>query len=143
LGGPMKIVPIIMCVIMVIWMGSSCRAVVKPSSEIVIMIDDLKCEEVWESVLRSLKDNKIPILMIDKEKEYIKTGPVITSPLPGEPYQRMEEKYLINVKCIELLVTQITCQVQVRGLTKDNKWIEVKKTEKYERRFTDSFKINK
>ena len=123
--------------------GTSCRAVVKPPFNFVLEIDDLKCEDVWERVLMSLKENKIPILVLDKEKEYIKTGPIVTAPLQGEPYQKMEEKYLINVKCIEPLVTQITCQVQLRGMTKDNKWIEVKETEKYERRFTNSLRFNK
>jgi len=124
-------------------MGNACRSVVKPSSEMVMMIADLQCDEVWEGVLKVLKHNKTPLLVIDKKGEYIETGPLITFPLKGDPFQKMEEQYRIEVKCKAPLVTQITCQIKLRGLTDDNKWVEIKKSIRYEKRFLDSLKFNK
>ena len=120
-------------------MVSDCKRIVKPDSEIVLGVADLKCEEAWEKVLKNLSLNKIPLLKIDSEGRNIETGPVITDPLPGEPYQKMEEKYRIEVKCLKPLFTEIRCYIKVRGFTPDNKWIEIKDTVKYEKRFTDSF----
>jgi len=139
----MKIANILIWVVIFLVMGNSCRAEVKPSSEIVMEVADLQCDEVWEGVLRILKNNKIPLLMVDKKEEYIETGPLITLPLKGDSFQKMEEQYRIKIKCIEPLVTQITCQIKVRGFTKDNNWVVVKDVLKYERRFLDSLQFNK
>ena len=84
-----------------------------------------------------------PFLAIDKKGEYIETGPVITVPLQGDPFQKIEEQYRIEVKYIEPLVTRITCQIQARGFTNDDKWVVIKEVVKYERRFLDSLKFNK
>lgn len=133
---------LLLCWLLVMGMGTDCQSRMKPSSEMVLGIADLRCEEVWEGVLRVLKKNSIPLVVIDKKGEVIETGPVTTLPLKGDPYQKLEERYRIRIKCIEPLVTQITCQITLRGLTDDNTWVEIKEPSRYEKRFLDSLKLN-
>lgn len=139
----MKIIQLLLCLIIVLCIGNACKEVVKPSPEMAMMIVDLQCDEVWDGVLRVLKNNKIPLMVIDKKEEYVETGPLITLPLKGDSFKKMEEQYRIEIKCIKPLITQITCQIKLRGLTGDNKWIEIKESIKYESRFLDSLKLNK
>ena len=139
----MRISRLLICLLMAMGMGTDCQSIMKPSSQMVMGIADLPCDEVWEGVLRVLKNNKIPLLVIDKKEETIETGPVITLPVKGDSFQKMEEQYRIRIKCVEPLVTQITCQIKVRGLTEDNNWIELKEVSKYEKRFLDTLKLTK
>jgi hypothetical protein len=44
---------------------------------------------------------------------------------------------------MEPLITQITCQIKVKGLTEDNNWIELKEVSRYEKRFLDTLKLTK
>ena len=113
-----------------------------PHPNIVMGITDLQCDDVWEGVLRILKTHKIPLLVVDKKEEYIETGPVLTIPLEGDLFQKMEEQYRLKIKCKAPLVTQITCQIKVRGLTNDYNWVVVKDVLNYERRFLDNLKFN-
>ena len=142
MGGPMKIANILIYILIFFCMGTFCCSVVKPTSRIVMEIADLKCEDVWEGILKVLKNNKIPLLVVDKKGEYIETGPLIAFPLKGDSFQKMEEQYRIEIKCIEPLVTQITCQIKLRGLTDNNKWVPIKESIRYEKRFLDSLKLN-
>lgn len=134
---------LLLCVLLAVGMGTDCQSIMKPSSEMVLGITDLQCEEVWEGVLRVLRDNKIPLVVIDKKGEVIEAGPVTTPPLKGDPYQKMEEHYWIKIRCIEPLVSQITCEIKLKGLTNNNTWTEVKEVSKYEKRFLDMLKFNK
>ncbi len=139
----MRISRLLMCLLLALGMGTDCQSIMKPSSQMVMGIADLPCDEVWEGVLRVLKNNKIPLLVINKKEGTIETGPVLTLPVKGDSFQRMEEQYRIRIKCVEPLVTQITCQIKVRGLTEDNTWIELKEVSKYEKRFLDTLKLTK
>jgi hypothetical protein len=140
----MRITQLLFCLIIALGIGNACHAVVvKPASEIVMMIADLQCDEVWEGVLEVLKNNKTPLLVIDKKGGYIETGPIITFPLNGDSFQKMEEQYRIEIKCIKTLITQITCQIKLRGLTADNEWVQIEESLRYEKRFLDSLKLNK
>ena len=134
---------LLMCLLLALGMGTDCQSIMKPSSQMVMGIADLPCDEVWEGVLRVLKNNKIPLLVINKKEGTIETGPVLTLPVKGDSFQRMEEQYRIRIKCVEPLVTQITCQIEVRGLIEDNTWIELKEVSKYEKRFLDALKLTK
>jgi hypothetical protein len=141
MGGPLKITNILIYIMIFIGGGTSCSSVVKPGPEIVMEIADLDCQEVWEGVLRVLKNNKTPLLVVDKKGEYIETGPLLTLPLKGDSFQKIEEQYRIEIKCIEPLVTHITCQIKLRGLTEDDKWVPIKKSIGYEKRFLESLKL--
>ncbi len=139
----MRISRLLICLLMAMGMGTDCQSIIKPSSQMVMGIADLPCDEVWEGVLRVLKNNKIPLLVIDKKEETIETGPVLTLPVKGDSFQKMEEQYRIRIKCVEPLVTQITCQIKVKGLIEDNTWIELKEVSRYEKRFLDTLKLIK
>ncbi len=128
---------------MAVGMGTDCQSVIQPPSETVMGVMDLPCDQVWEGVLGFLKEHQIPVVKVDKKAETIETGPVITVPIEGDSFQKMEELYRIRIKCFQHLVSQITCQVTLRGLTESNTWIEVKDVSKYEKRFLDRLKLTR
>ncbi len=138
----MKTTSFFIGLLVILGMVTDCLPENNPHPNIVMGITDLQCDDVWEGVLRILKTQKIPLLVVDKKAEYIETGSVLTIPLEGDLFQKMEEQYGIEIKCKEPLVTQITCQIKVRGLTNDNNWIVVKDVLKYEMRFLDNLKFN-
>lgn len=142
MGGPLKIADLLVF-LMIFFMGISFSSAGQPVSEMVMEIADLKCEDVWEGILKALKNNKTPILQMDKKGGYIETGSLMTSPLKGDSFQKIEEQYRIEIKCLDPLVTQITCRIKVRGLTSDNQWIPIKETTGYEKRFLENLKIIK
>jgi hypothetical protein len=141
LGGPLIITTVLVYIMIFIGGGTSCSSVVKPGPEIVMEIADFDCQQVWEGILRVLKNNKTPLLKVDKKGAIIETGPLLTLPLEGDAFQKIEEQYRIEIKCIEPLVTHITCQIKLRGLTADHKWIPIKKSIGYEKRFLESLKL--
>lgn len=123
-------------------MGISCSSAVKPPSGIVMEIADLECEDAWEEIIKALEKNKVPLLVVDKKGGSVTTGTIITLPLKGDSFQKIEEQYRIEIKCIEPLVTHITCQIKLRGLTAGNRWVPIKESLRYEKRFLDSLKLN-
>lgn len=138
----MKIAKILIYIMIFFCMGTSTSSGLKPTPEIVMEIADLKCEDVWEGILKVLKNNKTPLLVVDREGGYIETGFLITLPLKGDSFQKIEEQYRIEITCIEPLVTHITCQIRLRGLTDNNRWVPIKESIRYEKRFLDSLKLD-
>ncbi len=143
MGGSLKIAGILVYIMIFFCTGIPFSSTSQPVSEMVMEIADLKCEDVWEGILKALKNNKTPILQMDKKEGYIETGPLMTPPLKGDSFQKIEEQYRIEMKCLDPLVTQITCQIKIRGLTSDNQWIPIKDTARYEKRFLENLKIKK
>jgi hypothetical protein len=138
----MKTVLFLFGFLMIFGFGASGQSGIKPNPEIVMEIADLPCEQVWEKVIRSLKRNKIPLCWADKNKGYIETEPVLTAPFPGDPFLKIEERYRLEIKCSEPLVTQMTCHVFPYGLTRENKWVKIPDVAKYEKRFFDNLKLS-
>lgn len=133
----MKSLSLFLGIMLIFGTGYTCKED-RPDQKIILGVEDIPCDQVWERILKSLREKNIPIQKIDRKKGTILAGPTITDPITGSRFQKMEEDYQIKMKCFEPLSSQITCQIRLKGLTSENRWVEVKEVENYENRFLES-----
>ena len=127
---------------LVIFSGTSCKEVQKTSTPagINVMVHDIPCEEVIGRVIEECKSQHLPFEWADKERGILSVGPVTTAPLLADFFIKMEEKIRLEIKCVDPLSTRIALQIQLRGLTSDNQWQDIKDFDKlnaYGKRFLD------
>jgi hypothetical protein len=107
-------------------------------SGINVMIQDRACDEVKDRLIKECKTHHFSLEWLDKGIFII--GPLTGSPLSGDSFIKIEEQYQMEIKCIDPLSTRISVQIQVKGLTADNQWVEIKNPDKlnaYGNRFLD------
>jgi hypothetical protein len=121
-------------------LGPTCQQV-REESGLNLIVSDIPCDSVGNKVQQELKRMQIPVQRIEPTLGLIETGPVQNDPLPGDGYKKVEEQYLLEIKCREALTTKITCQALVKGLNPDNTWIQVLQTGPYEKRFLEQMNI--
>ncbi|MBA4392377.1 MAG: hypothetical protein C0407_02375 [Desulfobacca sp.] len=134
----MKSIFLLLGITLICCMGLQCQED-RQDQKIILDIEDVPCDQVWERILNSLREKNIPIQKTDREMGTIVAGPMVTKPISGSLFQKMEEHYHIKIKCFEALSSQITCQINLKGLTSADRWVEVKDVKKYENRFLESF----
>jgi len=123
-------------------LGEPCQKISEKPIHTIMGVIDITCEEVWEKILKCLKDKKISVETIYREQEYLQTGPFITDSFPGDSYLKIKEQYRIEIRCMKPLSARITCFPTLKGLTQGNRWVEIKQTENYEKRFLEGFQFN-
>jgi len=104
------------------------------------MVHDIACEEVNDRLVKELKNQSLPFYWIEKDRGRLSVGPVITSPLLTDSFVKMEEIYRLEIKCIDPISTRISVQLKLKGLTLENRWAEIKDSDKlnaYGKRFLD------
>jgi hypothetical protein len=104
------------------------------------MIHDIPCEEVKDKLIQECKNQRFPFEWTDKNRGTLLIGPLTTSPLSEDSFVKTEEKFKLEIKCIDPISTRISVQIQLRGLTVDNQWLEIKDPDKvnaYGNRFLD------
>lgn len=124
--------------------GTACKEVQKKSSAggAHLVVHDLPCAEVKKKVLDQLEKSKIPLLREGSEVEVYRWGPLDSSPLPEDLFRRVEEKGRLEFKCIDPISTRLSVQMEVRGLTPDDRWLDITDPEKlsaYGVRFLERF----
>ncbi|OGP49644.1 MAG: hypothetical protein A2Y79_04940 [Deltaproteobacteria bacterium RBG_13_43_22] len=122
--------------------GTASKEIPKRSnpSGVNVMVHDVPCEEVKDRLLRECKNQQLPFVWADKDRGLLSIGPLNTTPLPLDPFIKMEEKSQLEIRCLDPLTTRISLQIQLRGLMSDNQWLEVKDPETlnaYGKRFLD------
>lgn len=123
--------------------GLACRETPKRSipSLVNVMIHDRTCKDVNDRLIKELKNQNLSFDWTDKERGFLSVGPAITSPLSSDSFVKMEETYRLEIKCIDPISTRISVRIQLKGLTSENRWVEIKDTDKltaYGKRFLDS-----
>jgi hypothetical protein len=108
--------------------GTSCKELQKKitPSGINVMIHDMACSEVKGQLIKNCKLQHCPFEWGDNNQDNLWIGPLITYPLLGDSFAKMEEKYKMEIKCIDPISTRISVQIQLKGLTADNQWLEIK-----------------
>ena len=104
------------------------------------MIHDVACDEVKARLIKECQAQHFPFEWIDKNQGLLGIGPLTTQSLSEDSLIKTEEKYQVEIKCIDPISTRISVQIQVKGLTKDNQWLEIKDPDKlnaYGQRFID------
>jgi hypothetical protein len=120
----------------------SCKEVKKTPDPagVNVMIHDISCEAVIEQVLKECQRQRLPYEWADKNQGLLSIGPVTTTPLTTDPFIKMEEKILLEIKCPAPLSTRLALRIQLKGLTSDNRWSEIKDADTltaYGKRFLD------
>ena len=107
---------------------TSCKEVQKREtpSGVNIMIHDIACQEVKDQLIRECKNQGFPFDWQEKDQGILLVGPLSTRPLSDDAFVKMEEKFKLEIKCLDPLSTRISVQIQLRGLTSDNQWKEIK-----------------
>ena len=90
------------------------------------MIHDIACDEVEGRLIKECKAQYFPFEWLDKNKGILGIGPLITHPLLGDSFAKMEEKFKVEIKCIDPISTRISVQIQLKGMTADNQWLVIK-----------------
>lgn len=105
-----------------------------------MMIHDLACQEIKNRLIQECKNQGLPFDWSEKEQEILMIGPLVTSPLSERSFAKMEEKFKLELKCIDPLSTRISVQIHLKGLTADGQWKEIKDPDQlnvYGQRFID------
>jgi hypothetical protein len=130
-----------------IFFTSACKEVhqTAASAGINVMIHDIPCAEVKDRVIKELNNQGLSFEWLDQEQGRLSIGPLTTSPIPPDSFLKMEEKVRLVINCIDPISTRISVQIQLKALSSDNRWVEIKDSDKltaYGKRFLDSL-INK
>ncbi len=105
-----------------------------------MMIHDIACQEIKDRLIQECKNQGLPFDWSEKEQEILMIGPLVTSPLSERSFSKMEEKFKLELKCIDPLSTRISVQIQLKGLTADGQWKEIEDPDQlnaYGQRFID------
>lgn len=121
---------------------SACKEVhqTAASAGINVMIHDVPCAEVKDRVIKELNHQALSFEWLDQEQGHLSIGPLMTSPIPPDSFLKMEEKIRLEIKCLDRISTRISLQIQLKALSADNRWMEIKDSEKlavYGKRFLD------
>ena len=138
----MKLAFLFILVSLVIFSGMACKEVQKTSTSagINMMVHDIPCEEVISRIVALCNQQRLHFEWADKDQSLLFIGPVTTSPLPSDPFLKMEEKIRLEIKCVDPLSTRISLRMQLSGWTSDNQWQDIKDLDKlnaYGKRFLD------
>lgn len=112
--------------------GVSCKEVQRRTTHggVNLVIHDQPCAEVTKQVLNRLEKNQVPLVRQGPDAEIYALGPLEAPPLPDDGFGKIEEKGRLEIRCIDPVSTRISLQLQVRGLTPDNRWLEIKDPER-------------
>jgi hypothetical protein len=118
----------------------ACKEVYRTSSDpgVNVMVQDLPCEEAIQGILKVCQTRNFTFEWIDQGGERLSIGPVISAPLASDPFTKIEERVQLAMKCTDPLSLRISLTIQLRGLTSNNLWQDIKDTEKlntYGKRF--------
>jgi hypothetical protein len=123
--------------------GLSCREIQKTAG-LQRVVHDMPCRDLKKSLVDQLQAQKIPVEIRDEPKGLIKAGPFYSQPLPTDPYQRVEEDYLLEVACLDEISTRISLKSRIRVQGQGRQWSDItdpaQKTP-YENRFLDRLTV--
>lgn len=94
------------------------------------MIHDIPCQEVKDRLLKECKNQRFPFEWADKDRGILLIGPLTTPPLSEDSFVKTEEKFKLEIKCIDPISTRISVQNQLKGMTVENQWLEIKDPDK-------------
>jgi hypothetical protein len=138
----MRLVFLFVLPLFLLFNGTSCKEGQKrvTPSGINIMIHDIACQEVKDRLIKECKTRSFPFVWSEKDREILWIGPMTTLPLSEDSFVKMEEKYNVEIKCMDPISTRISVQIQLKGMTADNQWLAIKDPDRlnaYGERFLD------
>jgi hypothetical protein len=88
-----------------------------------LMVIDIPCQDVVNSIPTKLEKRDIPSVWIDKNQEILSVGPVMER--SGGVYSKIQHSYELSITCNNELSTSITGKAVLEGLNADNKWVSI------------------
>ncbi|MBA4395087.1 MAG: hypothetical protein C0407_16170 [Desulfobacca sp.] len=143
----MKVLFLFLLFSLLVFSAGGCKEVKKASTPagVNVMIHDISCQEVLVRIQKELKRQDLPFEWADKDQSLLLVGPVTTTPLPADPFIKMEENSRLEIKCLAPLSTRLALQLHLKGLGPDNRWTEITDPDKlnaYGKRFLDRLIIH-
>jgi hypothetical protein len=139
----MKALCILIGLVLIAGLGFSCREIQKTAG-LQRMVHDIPCQDLKIQIIDQLRARKIPAEFRDEIKGLIEAGPFFDQPFPPDTYPKVEEKYQLEVTCLDELSSRITLKSRIRAQGEGNQWFEVtdpRKKELYEKRFLERLMI--
>ena len=88
-----------------------------------LMVIDIPCQDVVNSIPTKLEKRDIPSVWIDKNQGILSVGPVMEG--SGGVYSKIQHSYELSITCNNELSTSITGKAALGGLNADNKWVPI------------------
>ena len=88
-----------------------------------MMVIDIPCQDVVNSIPTKLKRRDIPAEWINEEEGILAVGPVMEG--SGGVYSKIQHSYELSITCNNELSTSITGKAALEGLNADKKWVPI------------------
>ena len=98
-----------------------------------LMVIDIPCREVIDSIPKKLNKRDIPAVWIDEDEGLLSAGPITEKSQPGSPYSMIRHTYLLSITCGGELSTTITGKATLEGLHAETKWLSITDTQVIEK----------
>ena len=85
-----------------------------------MMVIDIPCADVVDSLIEDLNKRNIPSEWISEEEGILAVGPVMEG--SGGVYSKIQHNYELSIICSNELSTRITGKAALEGLDSHNKW---------------------
>jgi hypothetical protein len=139
----MKTLYILISLGLITGLGFSCREIPKAAG-LQRLVHDIPCQDLKTQIIDQLRAQKIPAEFRDEKKGLIEAGPFFDQPFSPDTYSKVEEKYQMEVTCLDELSSRITLKSRIRVQGEGHQWIEMtdpNKKDAYEKRFLDRLMI--
>ena len=123
----MKVTVSLLLLVSVIFSLNACVANPKIQTPLgfTLMVMDIPCQDVVNSIPTKLKRRDIPSVWIDENEGILSVGPVTEESESGANYSMMRHTYELSITCGSELSTSITGKAALEGLNADNKWVPI------------------
>ena len=121
----MKVTASVLLLVSVVFSLNACVANPKIQTPLgfTMMVIDIPCQDVVNSIPTKLEKRDIPSVWIDKNQGILSVGPVMEG--SGGVYSKIQHSYELSITCNNELSTSITGKAALEGLNADKKWVPI------------------
>ena len=123
----MKVTVSVLLLVSVVFSLNACVANPKIQTPLgfTLMVMDIPCQDVVNSIPIKLKKRDIPSVWIDENEGILSTGPITEKSEPGSAYSKFRHTYELSIICDDELSTRISGKAALEGLNADDKWVPI------------------
>jgi len=123
----MKVTVSVLLLVSVVFSLNACVANPKIQTPLgfTMMVIDIPCQDVVNSIPINLKKRDIPSVWIDENEGILSAGPITEKSEPGSAYSKFRHTYELSIICDDELSTRISGKAALEGLNADDKWVPI------------------
>ena len=123
----MKVTVSVLLLVSVVFSLNACVANPKIQTPLgfTLMVMDIPCQDVVNSIPIKLKKRDIPSVWIDENEGILSAGPITEKSEPGSAYSKFRHTYELSIICDDELSTRISGKAALEGLNADDKWVPI------------------